>query len=194
MPPSRPSETTAGACTDADVDRLRLLHRALAHGHSIGRLAPLTNEELHHLASEPAARRRRRRTRLGGRQSMRPRSPPRSRATTRQPSIGDGSTCCGPAPARAAPRRTDAHAGAVGDDWHRQRAGIAQEHLMSSTMRNILGSSCGCTRAQRRAVALRDPAGERHESARLAPRCWRPAAAWASPISRSSRCTTLSRV
>src|SRR6187402_380711 len=41
--------------TDADVDRLRLLHGALARGHSIGRLAPLTNEELHHLAGEPAA-------------------------------------------------------------------------------------------------------------------------------------------
>jgi hypothetical protein len=28
----------------------------------------------------------------------------------------------------------------VGDDWHRGRAGIAHEHLMSSTVRNILGS------------------------------------------------------
>ena len=43
--------------TDADIDRLRLLQRALAHGHSIGRLASLTNEELHPLAGEPAASR-----------------------------------------------------------------------------------------------------------------------------------------
>ena len=35
--------------TDADVNRLRLLQRALADGHSIGRLAPLTN-----LVREPA--------------------------------------------------------------------------------------------------------------------------------------------
>ena len=28
----------------------------------------------------------------------------------------------------------------VGDDWHRHRASVAHEHLMSATMRNILGS------------------------------------------------------
>jgi hypothetical protein len=28
----------------------------------------------------------------------------------------------------------------AGDDWHRRRARIAHEYLMSSTMRNILGS------------------------------------------------------
>ena len=32
--------------TAAEVERLRLLHRAVARGHSIGRLAALTDEEL----------------------------------------------------------------------------------------------------------------------------------------------------
>ena len=75
--------------TDADVDRLRLLHRALTHGHSIGRLAPLTNEELQHLASEPAASGGvRARPDSGGTPSIPPRSPPRSEVTTHQRSIG----------------------------------------------------------------------------------------------------------
>jgi methanogenic corrinoid protein MtbC1 len=53
----------------------------------------------------------------------------------------------------------------VGDDWHRGPARIAHEHLMSSTMRNILGSFLRLyarpdvwTR-----LLFATPAGERHE-------------------------------
>jgi MerR family transcriptional regulator, light-induced transcriptional regulator len=40
--------------TDADVARLRLLHGAVERGHSIGRLAGLTDAELRHLAAAGA--------------------------------------------------------------------------------------------------------------------------------------------
>jgi DNA-binding transcriptional MerR regulator len=125
--------------TDADVDRLRLLHRALTHGHSIGRLASLTNKELQQLASEPAA----------------VASPGGTRAAAVDTTL-----------LAAALRSYDASAidwemarlaailrplellrdalmpalARVGDDWHRHRASVAHEHLMSATMRNILGS------------------------------------------------------
>ena len=53
----------------------------------------------------------------------------------------------------------------VGDDWHREPARIAHEHLMSSTMRNILGSFLRLY--ARPDVSTRllfaTPAGERHE-------------------------------
>ena len=41
--------------TDADIARLRLLRAAVEHGHSIGRLAGLGDEELRHLAATAAA-------------------------------------------------------------------------------------------------------------------------------------------
>jgi methanogenic corrinoid protein MtbC1 len=53
----------------------------------------------------------------------------------------------------------------VGDEWHRGPVRIAHEHLMSSTMRNILGSFLRLY--ARPDVATRllfaTPAGERHE-------------------------------
>ena len=53
----------------------------------------------------------------------------------------------------------------VGDEWHRGPARIAHEHLMSSTMRNILGSFLRLY--ARPDVSTRllfaTPAGERHE-------------------------------
>jgi DNA-binding transcriptional MerR regulator len=118
--------------TDADVDRLRLLHRALAHGYSIGRLAPLTNEELHHLAGEPAA-------------SAAP-SPDQTRGTavdaaalsaalqSYDASAIDREMARLAAVLRPLELLRDAlmpTLAQVGDEWHRQRASIAQEHLMS---------------------------------------------------------------
>jgi DNA-binding transcriptional MerR regulator/methylmalonyl-CoA mutase cobalamin-binding subunit len=152
--------------TDADIERLRLLHRALAHGHSIGRLAALSNEDLRDLAGEPGASA----------------APSRDHAK---------STAVDAAALAAALQRYDASAidremarlaavlrpldllrdalmpalAQVGDDWHRRRASIAQEHLMSSTMRNILGSFLRVyarPNAQAR-LLFATPAGERHE-------------------------------
>ena len=53
----------------------------------------------------------------------------------------------------------------VGDDWHRGRAGIAQEHLMSSTVRHILGSFLRLYAQPDAKVRLvfATPSGDRHE-------------------------------
>ena len=52
MAPSRPVRDDRGRMyTDADIARLRLLRGAVEHGHSIGRLAGLTDAELRRLAA-----------------------------------------------------------------------------------------------------------------------------------------------
>jgi DNA-binding transcriptional MerR regulator/methylmalonyl-CoA mutase cobalamin-binding subunit len=152
--------------TDADVARLRLLKSALEHGHSIGRLAALSDEELHTLAET-----------TGGTATP-------AAAPLRQASLDTTALT-------AALRKYDA-AGIdqeiarlaavlrplellrdvlmpvlveVGDEWHRGRTSIAQEHLMSSAIRHILGSFLRLH--ARRDVPARllfaTPAGDRHE-------------------------------
>jgi len=127
--------------TDADIARLRLLRGAVEHGHSIGRLAGLTDEELRRLAAPTVA-------------ASAPVASPAS-----HPSLDTGALA-------AALRGYDAVAidrelarlaavlrpldlvrdvlmpilTQVGDDWHRGRVGVAQEHLISATVRNVLGS------------------------------------------------------
>jgi len=152
--------------TDADVARLRLLKGALEHGHSIGRLAALGDDELRNLADHAGATA----------------SP--AAAPMRQTPLDTSALI-------AALQRYDA-AGIdqeiarlaavlrpldllrdvlmpvlveVGDEWHRGRASIAQEHLMSSAIRHILGSFLRLH--ARRDVPARlvfaTPSGDRHE-------------------------------
>jgi len=128
--------------TDADIARLRLLRGAVEHGHSIGRLAGLTDVELRHLAA------------------------PGEDATAMSAAAPARRTSIDTAALTTALRRYDAAAidqqisriasilpplellrdvlmpvlAQVGDEWHRGTARIAHEHLMSSTIRNILGS------------------------------------------------------
>ena len=152
--------------TDADVARLRLLRAAVAQGHSIGRLAGLSDQDLRHLAAPAGA--------------------------AAAPAVDRGQrTALDTAALGAALHRYDA-AGIdqeiarlaailrpldllrevlmpvlvqVGDGWHRGRAGIAQEHLMSSTIRNILGSFLRLYPHPDAPARLlfATPSGERHE-------------------------------
>jgi DNA-binding transcriptional MerR regulator/uncharacterized membrane protein len=151
--------------TGADVARLRLLRGAVERGHSIGRLASLTDAELHHLAAAGAT-------------AVSEVDP------TRRTPIDTAALA-------AALQKYDATAidqqisrlasvlppldllrdvlmpvlEQVGDDWHRGSARIAQEHLMSSTMRNILGSFLRLYARPEVSTRLlfATPAGERHE-------------------------------
>ena len=68
--------------TEADVARLRLLNGAVEQGHSIGRLAGLSNDQLRTSAARPAPPPCPRPFRHGGRSSIRPRFSPRCRSTT----------------------------------------------------------------------------------------------------------------
>jgi len=128
--------------TDADIARLRLLRSAVERGHSIGRLAGLTDVELRQLAaagqdataaSEVASARR---TSID------------TAALTAALQIYDA-TAIDQQISRLASVLPPLELlrdvlmpvlAQVGDDWHRGTARIAHEHLMSSTMRNILGS------------------------------------------------------
>jgi methanogenic corrinoid protein MtbC1 len=128
--------------TEADIARLRLLRRAVELGHSIGRLAGLTDAELRKLAA------------------------PGQDATAMSGADAERRKLIDAAALTAALQTYDATAideqisrlasvlpplellrdvlmpvlARVGDEWHRGTARIAHEHLMSSTMRNILGS------------------------------------------------------
>jgi len=151
--------------TDADVARLRLLRGAVEHGHSIGRVAGLTDVELRRLGTTAA-----------------------NAALAVAPAQ---STPLDTAALIAALQKYDAAAidqqisrlaavlppldllrdvlmpvlAQVGDEWHRGSARIAHEHLMSSTMRNILGSFLRLHARSEASTRLlfATPAGERHE-------------------------------
>lgn len=152
--------------TEADVARLRLLRGAVEHGHSIGRLAGLSDADLRRLATSAA-------------ETAAPASAPVQRtsldistlvaalqkfdATAIDQQISRLATVLSPIellrdvlmPALAQ----------VGEDWHQGPARIAHEHLMSSTMRNILGSFLRLYARPDASTRLlfTTPAGERHE-------------------------------
>lgn len=152
--------------TESDIARLRLLRDAVEQGHSIGRLAGLADGELRHLASATGA-------------IATPAVDPARR------------TSFDTAPLIAALHKYDAVGidqeitrlaallrpinllqdvlmpvfAQVGDSWHRGRTGIAKEHLMTATVRNILGSFLRLyARPDAPARLLfATPAGDRHE-------------------------------
>jgi len=152
--------------TDADVARLRLLQGAVARGHSIGRLAVLSDDQLRMLiaAVEPAAA---------------PATDP-----TRGMSLDTATLVAAVHAYDAAGIDHElARLAAVlrpiellqdvlmpvlaqlGHDWHRRRASIGLEHVMSSAVRTMLGSFLRLY--ARPTVPARllfaTPAGERHE-------------------------------
>ena len=124
--------------TDADVARLRLLRRAVEQGHSIGRLAGLPDADLHRLAAPAGA------IAAPGTEPPRPASidtAALSAALHRYDGAGiDQEIARLAAVLRPLDLLHDVLMPVlvqVGDDWHRGRAGIAQEHLMSSTVRHV---------------------------------------------------------
>lgn len=147
-----------------DVERLRLLQRAVAAGHSIGRAATLGAEALRALTAE------------------------RSPASAAPPA--DFSAI------HAALRRLDGvaldrelakHAATLppirlvedvllpamrdaGGEWHRVRGGIASEHVMSATLRHLLGTFLRLYARDDRETRLlfATPSGDRHEVGILA--------------------------
>jgi len=157
--------------TEGDVARLRLLSAAVGRGHSIGRLAGLSNDELRDLctatagaAALPAA--------VSGR-----RMPLDATALTtalrEYDAVGlDQELSRLAAILRPLDLLQDVLMPVltqVGDDWYRRRTRIAHEHLMSSTMRNLLGAFLRLYARRETSVRLlfATPSGERHEIATL---------------------------
>jgi len=125
--------------TDADIARLRLLRGAVEHGHSIGRLAGLTDAELRRLAASTDAK---------AAAVPTPRTPLDTSALNAALQKYDA-TAIDQQLSRLASILPPVELlrdvlmpvlAQVGDEWHRGPTRIAHEHLMSATMRNILGS------------------------------------------------------
>ncbi len=149
--------------TDKDIERLRLLRGAVERGHSIGRLAALTDAELRRLAAPAEA----------AAVAPAPRTPFDTAALRAALQEYDG-TAIDQQVSRLAAVLPPLELledvlmpllAQVGDEWHRGTARIAHEHLMSSTLRNILGSFLRLY-ARPQVIArllFATPAGERHE-------------------------------
>ena len=152
--------------SDADVRRIRLLHDVVEKGHAIGRVAQLTNEELERIAQTPAAAH----------------GPVSTESAAGMSAV---------AALIAAVERFDAAAVEhelaraaamlpvsallrdivvpvmveVGERWHDGRAQIAHEHLLSASVRNVLGSLLRLHQkpGARERMLFATPAGESHE-------------------------------
>jgi len=161
-----PHRTEAGGrlYTDRDVDRLRLLHRLVEDGHSIGGIAQLPDPELRKMASQTANLepqtgsehlRQVRERFLGSIQGLRIHEAEQmlSRvALSTEP--GDFlRTVVGPILQE------------VGDRWERGELRIAHEHASSTVMRALLFSLMRLYPASDAmpAVVVATPSGEQHE-------------------------------
>jgi DNA-binding transcriptional MerR regulator/methylmalonyl-CoA mutase cobalamin-binding subunit len=157
--------------TEADIARLRLLSGAVERGHSIGRLASLSNDELRDLCG-PIAGGVARSAAAPGRAT-----PLDTTALLTALREYDGVGLDQELSRLAAILRPldllqnvlMPVLAQVGDDWHRRRTRIAHEHLMSSTMRNLLGAFLRLYARSETSVRLlcATPSGERHEIATL---------------------------
>ena len=156
--------------TEADVARLRLLNGAVEQGHSIGRLAGLSNDQLRDLCAPAGAASQAATVQTG-------RAPLETAGLLTALREYDGVGVDHELSRLAAvlrpidllqdllmPVLTK-----VGDDWHSGRTRIAHEHLMSSTMRNLLGAFLRLYLRREASVRLlfATPSGERHEIATL---------------------------
>ena len=155
--------------SDADLTRLRLLNGAVEQGHSIGRLASLSNDQLRDLCSAPGA---------GGVPGAVPAKMALDTtalitALRNYDAVGlDQELSRMAALLRPLDLLEDVLMpvlAQIGDDWHRRRTRIAHEHLMSSTMRSLLGAFLRLYARRETSVRLlfATPSGERHEIATL---------------------------
>ncbi|HVE79543.1 MAG TPA: MerR family transcriptional regulator [Gemmatimonadaceae bacterium] len=160
--------------SDADIARLRLLHAATRAGRSIGQVARLSTEELSRMAAEDAAARAGR----GGPATTGAGSAlaDAARAVTEQ-ALALTLALDGPALDDVL-RRAAARLGLaefieqvvtpllrrIGQEWHAGRLTIAQEHLASSTVHDILGETMRSFPRGNGAVRMvvATPPGERH--------------------------------
>jgi len=151
--------------TEADIARLRLLRGAVEHGHSIGRLAGLTDAELRQLADPDHVS-----TWSGPPPTPRTSLDTDALTAALQKYDATGidqqiSRLAAVLPPLELLRELMPVLAHVGGDWHRGAARIAHEHLMSATLRNILGSFLRLYARPEMTTRLlfATPAGERHE-------------------------------
>ena len=156
--------------TEADVQRLSLLNAAVEKGHAIGRVAALNNKELQALVISPAAV-----TKVQASQAAEPAEATRPVLRPVMEAIErlDYAEAERELALLAAvlPPRELVHSVAlplmrqVGEAWHEGRLGIAQEHMTSALLRNVLGALIPLHRraAPVSKLLFATPSGEHHE-------------------------------
>jgi len=171
----RPCRSEAGQrlYSDADLERLNLLRRAVGFGRSIGRIALLSGEDLVALVAEDEAARVSMPSNRG-----RGLSDARLPEEFREQALKDVLQLDDPALASTL-RRAAVALGVpvfleqvaapllreIGERWHGGRASMAQEHLATVVMRRILGWLAEVSPVPPGAplLVVSTPAGERHE-------------------------------
>jgi DNA-binding transcriptional MerR regulator/methylmalonyl-CoA mutase cobalamin-binding subunit len=150
--------------TESDIARLRLLHRAVTAGHSVGRIAALSDADLQGLATPPP---------VGS--PVMPAAPVALVPEAFRHALAALDTAAldyelSRLAAALSPGQLVQHVllpaiRDAGDRWHRARGGIAHEHLLSATMRSLLGSFVRIHARRDAQVRLlfTTPAGDRHE-------------------------------
>jgi DNA-binding transcriptional MerR regulator len=147
---------------DADVERLRLLRQAVEAGHAIGQVAPLSDAALRRLTeAAPAAA-----PPVSGREAL----VARVLDALDDYDVEAAGEVLATAGALLPARRLVSELAVpllheVGARWANGRIGVAQEHLVSALMRDMLGTLVRLARPRTRSggVLLATPAGERHE-------------------------------
>ncbi len=160
--------------TEADVQRLHLLNAAVEKGHAIGRLAALDNEELQSLILSPTAS-------ANGVEPVKSTRPQESVSEEQLAprSLMEAIQRLDYAKAErelsllaaVLPLRELVHSVAlplmrqVGKAWHEGRLSLAQEHMTSALLRNLLGALIPLYRRTSQSVKLlfATPSGEHHE-------------------------------
>jgi DNA-binding transcriptional MerR regulator/methylmalonyl-CoA mutase cobalamin-binding subunit len=151
--------------SEADIARLRLIQKAVSAGHSVGRVAALADKELGRLAAAHEAVAAPATAPVGpsldasafGAALLRLDSAAIDREFSRLAAVLPPLHLVRDVVMPALRR--------VGDRWDRRRGAIAHEHLVSATMRHLLGSFLRLQAREDAPVRLlfATPAGDRHE-------------------------------
>ena len=148
--------------SDADVERLGLLHRASRPGRPVGTLASLSIDELQRMVQEDVTRARRRPTAPGSHRedamaAVRDLAPERLETALRRAALSLGTVTF--LDEVVAPLLEE-----IGDAWHEGRITVAHEHAASATLLQLLGWLARALEVPDTAprVVLATPRGERH--------------------------------
>ena len=156
--------------SEADVQRLRMLNAAVEKGHAIGRLAGLRDEELQSLTNgaAPAAR-----AREGKPAQQTEESPTALRsvvAAIEQMDYAEAERQLALLATVLKPRELVYRVALpllqeVGEAWHAGTLSIAQEHMTSALLRNLIGALVPVYRRASAAgrILFATPSGEKHE-------------------------------
>jgi MerR family transcriptional regulator, light-induced transcriptional regulator len=156
--------------TEADVERLRLLNNAVERGHSIGRLAGLEDEDLRDLLADAGVAVKDKIAAVPQPVDRSAKVPRGVIGAIRALDYAAAERELGLIAAVLTPREL-VHSVAlplmneIGEEWHAGRLSVAQEHMASSLLRNLMGSLIPLYRRTSTAGKLlfATTSGEHHE-------------------------------